>query len=309
MESGPPLAGLAALSVDVDSVASHLEGYGFERPEDDGAAYRLAVPRALDIFERLDVRATFFLIAAEAQRHGPVVRAIVDRGHEVASHSMTHRLPFADLDPDRAEVELAGSRRVLEALSEAPVTGFRAPSWDAGRELLTRVAEAGYRYDASSYPSVLLPVLRRSIAARSAAGRAPTTASVWDGVFGPTEPHRVKTAAGDLWEVPLATTPFGRLPHYHTLRFVMPAAAFRFIGAWVRMRQGSITYQFHAVDFLGTPEDGLDPRIGRHPGMDVPLGRKLELAAESLVPLARSRLLLPLREVVERAERAMGDAA
>ena len=70
---------LAGLSVDVDSVASHLEGYGFERPPDDGMAYETALPRALDLFDELGARATFFLIAEEAEAHPETVREIVRR--------------------------------------------------------------------------------------------------------------------------------------------------------------------------------------------------------------------------------------
>ena len=289
---------LAGLSVDVDSVASHLEGYGFDRPTDDGAAYRLAVPRALDLFERLGMTATFFLIAEEAERHSGRVREIVARGHEVASHSMTHGLPFTGLDAERASREIAGSRELLGRLAGAPIDGFRAPSWDADGELIRHVVAAGYSYDASAYPSILLPVLRRSIAARSADGGSRTGGGLWDGVFGPATPHRRRTEAGAVWEIPVGTTPFARLPHYHTLRFVLPEPVFRTIGAWARTRRGPVTYQFHAVDFLGTLEDDLDPRIGRHPGMDRPLADKLDLAAACLMPLGRSRRVVALREIV-----------
>ncbi|MCK5439834.1 MAG: polysaccharide deacetylase family protein, partial [Gemmatimonadetes bacterium] len=105
---------LVGLSIDVDSVASHLEGYGFERPADDGAAYRAAVPRIMNLLDSFSARATFFLIADEARHHPDVVRRIVARGHEVASHSMTHRLPFAQLAPPDLRLEVRGSKTLLE---------------------------------------------------------------------------------------------------------------------------------------------------------------------------------------------------
>lgn len=288
---------LAGLSIDVDSVASHLEGYGFERSTDDGSAYRLAIPRAMEVFEGLRARATFFLVAEEAARHANTVREIVRRGHEVASHSMTHRLPFADLGDERAEHEVIGSKLLLEKLSGQRVDGFRAPSWDAGDDLLDRVAAAGYTYDASAFPSILLPLLRRSIASRSSDGRTRSSAGNWDGVFGPTEPHLVKDRG--VWEVPICTTPIARLPYYHTLRFILPPPAFRLLGAWARTRSGPVTYQFHAADFLGRKEDDLDARISRHPGMNRGLTEKLALAEECVSPIARSRTVVPLRELVE----------
>ena len=290
---------LAGLSVDVDSVASHLEGYGFERPADDGSAYRIAVPRALDLFDRLGARGTFFLIAAEAEAHPEIVQEIIRHGHEVGSHSMTHGLPFADLSEERSRSEIVGSKALLERISGDRVEGFRAPSWDTDPDLIARLVRAGYRYDASAYPSILLPLLRRSIAARSAGGSVRTSSGFWEGVFGPTGPHRIAAGDGTIYEIPVATTPFARLPYYHTLRYVLPGPVFRLIGAAARSRRGPMTYQFHAVDFLDTGKDQLDARIARHPGMEVDLHTKLALAEQSLLALTHSRRVVPLREVVD----------
>ena len=290
---------LAALSVDVDSVASHLEGYGFARPVDDGAAYRVAVPRALQLFGHAGVRATFFLIGEEAARHPEAVREIVRGGHEVASHSMTHRLPFSDLDDARTRLEVTDSRVLLGTLAGRPVAGFRAPSWDVSPALFAAVHDAGYRYDASSYPSILLPLLRRAIARRSAQGRVRTGSSLWTGVFGPTLPHR-RAAGGarTLIEVPVCTAPWTRLPYYHTMRFVLPPLAFQGLRALAHTRRSPITYQFHAVDFLGVERDALDPRIARHPGMQLGVDVKLDLAAEAVTALARARRVVPVDEMV-----------
>jgi len=289
---------LAGLSVDVDSVASHLEGYGFERPPDDGSAYQTAIPRALELFDRLGARATFFLVVAEAEAHTETVQEIIRRGHEVASHSMTHGLPFANLSEERSRSEIVESRALLERISGDRVEGFRAPSWDTDPDLIARLVRAGYRYDASAYPSILLPLLRRSIAARSAVGSVRTRSGLWDGVFGPTGPHRIAAGDGTIYEIPVATTPFARLPYYHTLRYVLPEPVFQLIGAAARSRRGPMTYQFHAVDFLDTGKDQLDPRIARHPGMEVDLHTKLALAEQSVRALSRSHRVVPLRDIV-----------
>jgi hypothetical protein len=291
---------LAGLSIDVDSVTSHLEGYGFERPPDDGTAYRLAIPRALDALSRGNARATFFLIAEEAKRHPDSVAEIVRRGHEVASHSMTHRLPFSHMSEERLASEIGESKALLEVLSGERVQGFRAPSWDLSADIFGALVESGYRYDASTYPSLLLPLLRLSIAKRSVGGRTRTESSIWEGVFGPTRPHLRRHNGGALAEIPICTAPYTRFPYYHTLRFLLPAPAFAALGALARTRRGPITYQFHAVDFLAVDPDGLDPRIGRHPGMRLPLERKLDLAARAIAELGSRRQVVPLVEIVDQ---------
>lgn len=293
---------LAGLSIDVDSVASHLEGYGFERrPESSsekaGSAYEVAVPRALDLLERTGARATFFLIGEEAREHGGAVSEIARRGHEVASHSMTHRLPFADLDDQSLSYELSDSRHLLEELAQAPVVGFRAPSWDLSDRLIQALVEAGYRYDASTYPSILLPFLRRAVARRSPTGRSRAKTRAWSAAFGPAGLHEIGSADRPLVEVPMGTAPGLRLPYYQTMRFLMPQWAFAILRRFAHARRGPVTFSFHAVDFLGLDEDRLDPRIARHPGMKLSLKEKLDAARRSIDELSPHRVL-PLAELV-----------
>jgi hypothetical protein len=48
--------------------------------------------RLLDLFDEFDVRGTFFVLGWVAERHPSLVRMIVARGHELASHGYGHRL-------------------------------------------------------------------------------------------------------------------------------------------------------------------------------------------------------------------------
>ena len=291
----------SGLSIDVDSVASHLEGYGFPRPPDDGQALRIAVPRFLALLESLDARATFFLIVEEAAAHPDVVREIVGQGHEVACHSMTHPVPFTALADDALEVETTDARHRLEDLTGTAVTGFRAPSFGIDARVLAALVRGGFRYDASSYPSPALPLMRRAIRARaSAAGPGRSTDGGWGEMLRPTRIHRRATDAGPLVEVPVTTLPGVRLPYYHTPAFLLPSSINDALGRWARTRRRNVSYTFHAVDFLEVEGDDLDPRIGRHPGMTLPLDRKLALAETAVRALARRGPILPLQELITR---------
>lgn len=295
----------AGLSVDVDSVASHLAGYGMAgygiEAEEEGApaAYELAIPRALEAFASEGARATFFLIADEAKQHPDVVRAIVEQGHEVASHSLTHALPFPAVDGPALRQEVDESKRVLEALTGAPVVGFRAPSWEYSTHLVDALGRAGYRYDASTYPSPLLVALRRSVAKRSVSGRARARPSPWLEWLRRPGVHTVDSAHGPIVEVPVCTTPVLRLPYYHTLSFMLPAWAQRGIGALARRRRSGVSYCFHAVDFLGLNEDRLDARLAVHPGMRLPRARKLAGAVDAVRALGRRHDVVPLAELAQ----------
>ena len=62
MNSQPAAPGrrLCGVSIDVDSVTSHLRGYGLTALADRDEHLLVAVPRAIELFSRLNVRATFF---------------------------------------------------------------------------------------------------------------------------------------------------------------------------------------------------------------------------------------------------------
>jgi len=56
---------------------------------DDGPAPTMT-PRVLRLLEQHGAHATFFLLGRRAEQHPDLVRAVVDAGHEVGSHSQTH---------------------------------------------------------------------------------------------------------------------------------------------------------------------------------------------------------------------------
>jgi peptidoglycan/xylan/chitin deacetylase (PgdA/CDA1 family) len=291
---------LAGISVDVDSVASHLQGYGFDRPADRGDAYTRAIPRAIELFEQFGIRGTFFLIADEAREHPDIVSMIASENHEIASHSMTHPLHLGTLPAADRQREIMDSRSLLQDLSGQEVTGFRAPGWGLPIDLLPELLAAGYRYDASAFPSAVLMLLRRSVSRRSESGQ-PSSGRGVGRVGGASAGTRV-TPSGPIWEIPIATTPVLRLPYYHTLRYLMPGRLFGVLESAALLRRGPISYVFHAVDFLGSTEDDLDSRIARHPGMMLDLDGKLELCSSALATLASRRTALTLGGIVDRLE-------
>src|SRR5262245_39601291 len=114
----------AYVSIDIDPIDTHLEGYGFAGNPPCDAVYRIAVPRLLDLLDRVDVRATLFVVARDAKPQAPLWREVLRRGHEVASHSVTHPIPFADLPAAELSRQLVESRQHLEDATGQPILGF-----------------------------------------------------------------------------------------------------------------------------------------------------------------------------------------
>ena len=275
----------AVVSVDVDPVDLHLVGYGFPGLPRDPLVYTTALPRLLDLFARCAVNATLFMVGrdAEAQEHG--IRIAAAAGHEIASHTWSHPLGFASLPVARQEHELADSRLALEAASGRRVVGFRAPNFDMNSAAAARLLDAGYRYDASAYPTPMMLPARAVLALKSSDPWAVLAMRPWPFTWR-REPYDWEVRGGTLREFPVAVTPLLRMPVYHTLRYFSDDRRFESqLDGFVR-RGETLSYVMHAVDVLGLAEDSVDPRLGKHPGMDRPLAAKLALLERSLRAIA-----------------------
>ena len=276
---------LAVVSVDVDPVDLHLTGYGYKDVAPDALAYTTSLPRLAAVFAKAGIRATLFIIARDAAAHAEPLRKMVEAGHEIASHSLTHPLPLAKLPQDRLRAEVEDSRRALAAAAGTEIIGFRAPNWDVSSRVLEALASAGYRYDASILPTLLLIPGRWLIAVKSS-DPAILRLTPWPMSLARL-PHVRQTRSGSIAELPVSVTPgLLRFPMYHTVHYMVSMDRFRRQLDGFVARGEPFFYPLHAVDALGLSEDRIDPRLKTHPGMDRPLDAKLELLGASLTAIA-----------------------
>ena len=110
--------------------------------------------RALDLLDRNNVKATFFVLGWVADKHPEIVGEVARRGHEVASRGLYHR-STRRMTPDEFRDDLARSRDAVEHASGKKVLGYRAARrWTSPEDLwaLDILAEEGYAYDSSLVP-------------------------------------------------------------------------------------------------------------------------------------------------------------
>jgi polysaccharide deacetylase family protein (PEP-CTERM system associated) len=108
----------------------------------------------LDLFDRSRSKATFFILGWIAERYPALVQEIHLRGHEVATHGYAHRT-LDQYTPDEFREEMKMVKAFLEDLIQAPVLGYRAPSFSVTRDTLWALeilAEEGFQYDSSIFP-------------------------------------------------------------------------------------------------------------------------------------------------------------
>jgi polysaccharide deacetylase family protein (PEP-CTERM system associated) len=110
--------------------------------------------RLLDLFEASNMKSTFFVLGWVAKRSPQLIREIHDRGHEVASHGMSHLLVY-NQTPQEFASETIESKKLLEDITGAPVLGYRASTYSITRRSLWALDilhEAGFLYDSSIFP-------------------------------------------------------------------------------------------------------------------------------------------------------------
>ncbi len=112
------------------------------------------VMRILGWLDEHGAKATFFTLGWIAERHPAIVREIVARGHELASHGYGH-LRASDQTPDAFRDDIVRAKALLEDIGGVAVLGYRAPSFSINQDnlwALDCIREAGYRYSSSIYP-------------------------------------------------------------------------------------------------------------------------------------------------------------
>ncbi len=112
------------------------------------------IDRILELLDKSDVHATFFILGYAADRHPDLVSRIAGAGHEIGTHGYAHEKIY-DLDPERFRADLRRSLDAIQSVTGRRVLGHRGPFFSITRHSLWALdilAEEGLRYDSSIYP-------------------------------------------------------------------------------------------------------------------------------------------------------------
>jgi polysaccharide deacetylase family protein (PEP-CTERM system associated) len=173
----------------VSAFEKHVDRGDWDRYESRVAAN---TRRLLDLLDRYQVKATFFVLGWVAQREPDLVRDIHCRGHEIGSHGFWHRLIYQQT-PQQFRDDLRQARDVLDGILGVPVTAYRAPSFSItgrSRWALDILGEEGFQVDSSVYP---IHHDRYGIPGA------------------PRRLHQIATSSGPLWEFPPSVLRLARM--------------------------------------------------------------------------------------------------
>ncbi|MBW2272119.1 MAG: polysaccharide deacetylase family protein [Deltaproteobacteria bacterium] len=124
-------------SVDISVDVEHLM---LALTIDDGPDAE-TTPIILDVLERNDARATFFVLSDRIEGNEALVRRMIEEGHELGNH-MARDFPSVELPPQEFEAELLEAEGVLSLFDET--RWFRPGSGWYNEEMLSTLSEQGY---------------------------------------------------------------------------------------------------------------------------------------------------------------------
>jgi peptidoglycan/xylan/chitin deacetylase (PgdA/CDA1 family) len=298
---------LASLSLDLDNKWSYLKTHGDAGWESFPSYLDVVVPRVLAMLAERGLRITFFIVGQDAalEKNRAALRSIADAGHEIGNHSFHHE-PWLHLySPEQLSEELTRAEDALEAATGERPIGFRGPGYSFSQPLLAELANRGYEYDASTFPTFLGPLARAYyfFHANLSGGQRKERKRLFgkfDEGFRPLRPYRWPELSRELIEIPVTTMPFVKLPiHLSYLLYLgqySETAAIAYFGAALRLCDWfnvEPSILLHPLDFLGGDDDG---DLSFFPAMNLPAAKKLNLAGRALDLLAKRRRIVTMRE-------------
>jgi peptidoglycan/xylan/chitin deacetylase (PgdA/CDA1 family) len=299
----------ATISLDLDDLWTYLRARGDEGWASAPSVLQPTAERLIPLLEDLRLRITIFVVGRDAvlTNSQEVIKSFARAGHEIGNHSFDHlpSLPHLDRQSIVRDVHNAGEA-IRSACGTRPM-GFRSPAYGISEELIRVLVDAGYAYDASLFPTVLVPVLRLyhravlSTRARVALGHSPSYGRSRN-AFLPLAPFRWRSSAGHIVELPVTTLPFLRVPihmsYLQALAALSPLVAQRYLTAAIRLCQASnisLSFVLHPLDVL----DAIDaPHMAAFPAMSMKAKAKVEQVRWSLDALKTEFEPRTLREFV-----------
>lgn len=283
----------ASLSIDLDNEWAYLRSRGDPRWRSYPSYLGAVVPQMLDILKRRGLQVTFFMVGKDAENpnNRDSLASISGSGHEVGNHSFRHELWLSRYSEQELQWELMEAEQRLEETTGQRPRGFRGPGFNHSNETLKILAQRGYKYDASTFPSFLGPIARAYHLGKASFSQEERTNlgnlfGGWQEGLRPLKPYRCRLGRTSLIEIPVTTYPVLRMPIHSTYVMYLAGLSQRlavnyFKSAMTLCRYLSVepSILLHPIDFI----TGADwPTLAAFPGMRLDARRKRAVLEDCL---------------------------
>lgn len=102
------------------------------------------IPRMLEIFQRENVRITFFLGGSWVKSHPELAQKIAAQGHELGNHSFTHPHPNS-LSKEQNKDQVLRTEELIFSLTQQKTVLYAPPYGEFNQTVLRAADELGYK--------------------------------------------------------------------------------------------------------------------------------------------------------------------
>jgi peptidoglycan-N-acetylglucosamine deacetylase len=251
----------ATVSIDVDSLSSIYKGNGLKRQE--GYTFielRTGFETIQHFFDQYKIKTTLFLVGNDFlhQPNHSSIRSIMEEGHELANHSMTHPQGFRWLNKNVKEKEINDMGEICKKVTGVSPIGFRSPGWNIDNGTLPILLDLGYTYDSSIFPTSLMPLMKLAHWVSMSRQEKPnrTTMGMWRYMAAPITPYNTSQNSfankgeGGLIEFPVSVTPILHIPFFATLLLFIGNKFYEAFYQSIRLFNLPVHFQMHLSDFV-----------------------------------------------------------
>lgn len=132
------------LSIDLESFAHRQFNIDERINKDDGYTVK-TTSYILDLLEKYNTRATFFVVGEIYEWYPDLIEEIKERGHEIGYHTHRHIII------KNKDILIEELRRSKKFLNKYKPKGFRAPRMYIKKEYFNILSAYGFSYDSSVY--------------------------------------------------------------------------------------------------------------------------------------------------------------
>lgn len=303
-----PQKPMASLSLDMDDKWCYMKIHGDEGWETFPSYLPVFVPRVLDFLEDLNLKITFMVVGQDADReqNHELLRSLVAAGHEIGNHSYNHESWMHLYQPDQIEEDLIKAEMAIERATRQRPVGFRGPGFSISYQIMKTLAQRGYLYDASTFPTYLGPLARAyyfmttRLTPEEKAMRRELFGTFKDGLR-TNAPYRWRYEGFDLIEIPVTTFPVAKVPIHisyvlYLSKFSRTLALTYFRSAMKACKLSGLepSILLHPLDFLGVDDN--QPELAFFPAMSVKADKKIEVVRAALKIMAEEFELVTMKQ-------------
>jgi len=144
---------LFTFDLDVETMWTSRDPKNAERPiiMSQGAyGWKVGLGRVLNLLNSYSVHATFFVPGLVIEQRPQVVDMILEKGHEIAHHSWSHKW-IVNMSPEEEREEMSRGFEIIERTTGRPPMGYRSPAAEFSPITLELLQEYGFGYSSNYF--------------------------------------------------------------------------------------------------------------------------------------------------------------